>query len=223
MNLTLVYFDLPFWRAEVARLALYLGDIEFEDLRITREEFQRVKKHGKLDNGTHIPFHQFPVLIIDGASIAQTGGIGRFCGKLSGLYSRNDDLLAAKIDQFLDMATDLTFLISTTTRIEDPEVKRKMRKDLLDGELSRKLSMLETNINSNSNWVLETKVGITIADIAIWRLMGWFSGGMLEGMPTTLLKDFPKIRRVCQSVDSHPKVQKWVRKTYPENYQRGNF
>ena len=115
MNLTLVYFDFPFWRAEVARLALYLGDIEFEDLRITREEFQRVKRHGKLDNGTHIPFHQFPVLIIDGTSIAQTGGIARFCGKLSGLYTNNDHLLAAQVDQFMDMATDLTFLISTTT------------------------------------------------------------------------------------------------------------
>ena len=39
MKISLIYFDFPFWRAEIARLSLYLGNIEFEDLRITSEEF----------------------------------------------------------------------------------------------------------------------------------------------------------------------------------------
>ena len=58
MNLSLIYFDFPFWRAEVSRIALHIGNIEFNDLRISREEFIRVKVSGKLDNGIIIPFHQ---------------------------------------------------------------------------------------------------------------------------------------------------------------------
>ena len=81
LKLTFIYFDFPFWRAEVVRIALYYGDIEFDDLRITREEFLRTKEKGHLDDGTIIPFHQFPCLLVDGVPIAQTGGIARFCGK----------------------------------------------------------------------------------------------------------------------------------------------
>ena len=44
MELTFIYFDIPFWRAEVGKIALFLGDVEFENKKITGEEFQRVKK-----------------------------------------------------------------------------------------------------------------------------------------------------------------------------------
>ena len=221
MKLTFIYFDFPFWRAEVARIALYFGDIYFEDLRVSGEEFLRVKTNGHLDDGTIIPFHQFPCLMVDGVPISQTGGISRFCGKLSGLYPRNNDLLAARIDQFLDLATDITFLISASGSEERDEKIRANRQELSKGELPRKLKMLERSIDQNNDWIIDSD--ISIADIAIWRLMGWLSSGMLDGVPTDLLKDFPKIRRVCLAVDAHPKVQEWIEKTYPKNYERGNY
>ena len=37
MKLKFIYGDIPFWRAEVGRLALYFGNIDFEDIRIPRE------------------------------------------------------------------------------------------------------------------------------------------------------------------------------------------
>ena len=52
MNITLIYFNFPFWRAEISRIALFLSSTEFEDKRITSEEFQRVKENGVLDDGT---------------------------------------------------------------------------------------------------------------------------------------------------------------------------
>jgi len=221
MKLTFIYFDFPFWRAEVGRIALYFDSIDFEDLRITGEEFLGVKKHGHLDDGTTIPFHQFPCLMIDGVPISQNGGISRFCGKLSGLYPINDDLLAARIDQYLDLATDITFLISASGNEEDDQQRRANRQELSKGELPRKLKMLEKSIAQNNEWIVGSD--ISIADIAIWRLMGWLSSGMLDGIPTDLLKYFPKIRRVCIAVDAHKKVQEWIEKTYPKNYERGNY
>ena len=110
MNITLIYFDFPFWRAEVSRISLFLSNTEFEDKRITSEEFQRVKENGVLDDGTLIPFHQLPCLKVNDTTIAQTGAISRFCGKLSNLYPKNDDLRAAQIDQFIDILTDITTL-----------------------------------------------------------------------------------------------------------------
>ena len=71
MRLRFIYTNMPFWRAEVSRIALFIGDLEFEDLRIDREEFLRAKESGKLDDGTVMTFHQMPVLVVDGTSIAQ--------------------------------------------------------------------------------------------------------------------------------------------------------
>ena len=223
MKLTLVYFDVPFWRAEVARLSLYIGKIDYEDRRITFDEFQRVKANGKLDDDTLIPFHQFPCLIVDGVSIAQTGAIARFCGKLSGLYPQNDDLLAAQIDQFIDLATDINVLVASTNKIQDKQGREQKRSEIFEQEISRKLSILDKNILEEGNWILGKEVGLTIADIAIWRLVGWLSSGMLDGIPTSFLKSYQNILNVCLSVDNHQMVVDWMSRTYPEGYSRGNF
>jgi hypothetical protein len=95
MKLSFIYFNFPFWRSEISKIALYLGNIDFENRIVSQEEFQRVKKRGQLDDGTIIPFHQLPCLLVDGEPIAQTGGIARFCGKLSGIYPKNDNVLAS--------------------------------------------------------------------------------------------------------------------------------
>jgi len=213
MKISLIYFDFPFWRAEIARLSLFIGNIEFEDVRITSDEFQRVKSNGQLDNGIKIPFNQLPCLVVDNISIAQTGGIARFCGKLANLYPQNDNLEAAKIDQFIDIATDLTELISKT-KVED-------RKNLSVGELARKLSILNKSMELSNGYLVGNT--ISIADIAIWRLMGWITSGSLDGIPLDVLKDHNNISKICLLVDKHPKVNEWIDKTYPKNYIRGHF
>ena len=221
MKLKFIYVDTPFWRAEVGRIALFMGDIKFDDVRIKREDFSTAKETGTLSDGTVLPFHQIPCLVVDDVSIAQTGAIARFCGKLSGLYPTHDDVNAAKIDDFIDFATDLTVMIDNTPNKTDEEKKRKARRDLATGPLKRKLSMLEKNISSDSEWLVTSN--ISIADVAIWRLLGRLSSGILDGMPTDLLSGFPKIRKLCLAVDKHPKIQKWISLTYPNNYTRGNY
>ena len=67
------------------------------------------------------------------------------------------------------------------------------------------------------------EVGLTIADIAIWRLVGWLSSGMLDGIPTNFLKNYQNVLRICLSVDKHKTVIDWMRQTYPKGYSRGNF
>lgn len=56
-KVTLIYFDFK-GRAEAARLALHMGGIEFEDKRLSREEFAEFKPKTK--------FGQVPVIHVDG-------------------------------------------------------------------------------------------------------------------------------------------------------------
>ena len=131
--------------------------------------------------------------MIDNVSIAQTGAIARFCGKLSGLYPKNNPIEAAKIDQFIDFVTDLNVLFSNTNTISEQTKKVAARTELAEGLLRRKLLMLEKCIQPDSNWV--SSKTITIADIAIWRLLGWFTSGVIDGFPKDMITLFPKLTR----------------------------
>ena len=212
--------DNPFWRIELARIPLFIGGISFNDKRITLEEFRSAKETGFLKDGTKLPFHQIPLLVVDGVPIAQTGAIARFCGKLSGLYPTEDSISCALIDQFIDFVTDLTNLVyipSNSPLTEDEKIQH--RRILAEGELKRKLDMLEDNISANQTWIVGEE--ITIADIAIWRGIGWLASDFVAGIPQPYFMNYPKITKLFKNVDNHPKICDWVGKTYPSNYNRG--
>jgi hypothetical protein len=57
-KLKILYSDMNFWRAEAPRLALFIGGVEFEDWRPSKEVRNELKAAGKL------PFGQTPVLFV---------------------------------------------------------------------------------------------------------------------------------------------------------------
>ena len=206
------YSHTPFWRAEVLRVSLFISNIPFEDVRISREEFINMIKTGYLPNGKKVPFHQLPVIEVDGEIIGQTGAIARYCCKISNLYS-NDNINAAKIDQIIDAATDITNLVSPTIREKDEQKKVVDRLLLKNKLLPRWFRYLENILSeSTSDWFVENKM--TIADIAMWRLLGWLISGIIDGIPTTIVDSYPKLKNIHHNVHHHPKVQEWMIKTY---------
>ncbi len=206
MNITLIYFKFPFWRAEVSRLALHLGGIEFENRCIDGAEFRAARSDGRL------PFGQVPVLIVDGVTIAQTGAIARFCGKLSGLYPTDDPIAAARIDQLIDAATDITARMNTGSST-DPDAKLAARKVLAETTLPQWFGFLEALAPSDRNGFF---VGdsLSVADLAIWRLMGWFQSGILDGIPATIVDDFPRLSAHARRIGSMPAIRDWMDTNY---------
>ena len=205
------YSHTPFWRAEVLRVSLFIKDIPFEDIRVSREEFVHLIKTGFLPNGKKAPFHQLPVIEAEGKIIGQTGAIARYCGKASNLYA-DDNLKAAKIDQIIDAATDITNLVSPTIREKDLDKKMDDRKLLVNKLLPRWFRYLENLLSEDeSTWFVEK---MSIADVAIWRLLGWLTSGIIDGIPTSIVDDFPKLKNIHHQVHTHPKVQEWMLKTY---------
>ena len=214
MTLRLFYGEFPFWRAETCRLALHLGGIEFEDIRMKPEDWQRMKATGELPEGGYAPFWQVPVLEVDGKPIAQTAGIARFCGKLAGLYPRDNDFLAAKVDEVLDAATAITNEIFYDSRGKEGDDKLRARQALTQDYLPKWLGFLERLLNENaeSGWFVGESM--SIADLAMWRLLGWLTSGVLDGIPKTLLVGFNGLQELHNRVDSLPKVREWMERHY---------
>ncbi len=208
MKLRLIYPDLPFWRAETSRLALFIGGIEFEDVRPSREEIPKMRTDGTF------PFGQFPVLQVDGKTIAQTGAIARFCGKLSGLYPSDDTFAAAKVDEVIDLCTDITIQMRPSMRETDPKLRTEMRNELSETILPRWLGFLEKLLEDNGDKGFFVGSSISVADLAVWRLCGWISGGIIDGIPTNLLEGFTLLSVHQREISNLPKVMEWVKKTH---------
>jgi prostaglandin-H2 D-isomerase / glutathione transferase len=204
MNIEIIYFPFPFWRAEVSRLALHLSGIPFTNTHINKKTFLQMREEGLL------PFGQVPIMIVNGTTIAQTGAIARYCGKLSGLYP-TDPIEAALVDQFIDGASDLTKAMWPSIWIKDPERRYKKRKEAVDVIIPKWFGFFETLIDSP--YCIKS---FSIADLALWRLLGWFSEGQLDQVPTDILKGYPKLTMLYTTVGSKPEIKDWM-KTYAKN------
>lgn len=214
MKITLYYFKIPFWRAEVSRLSLYIGNIPFEDYRIEGNDYDKFKQTGELPNKKIAPFKQLPVLDVDGKIFAQTGAIARYCGKLSGLYPKNDDYNAALIDQIIEGAQDINYLVTLSGRDKDTERKKTARNILATKHLPKWFQFLENLLKQNTKSIYFVDSDLTIADLAIWRLLGWLKSGMIDGVPTTILDDYDHLNKLREEIYKNPKVIKWMDEVY---------
>ena len=212
MNLKIVYFDFPFWRAEVARISLFKGNIRFDDIRVNGDDFKFIKEHGKMKDGILVPFRQLPILVVEEKTIAQTGAIARICGKLSGLYPE-EMIEAGKVDQIIDTATDINVLLRPSMQESDPVKRKAMRVELAQNDLPKYFGYLENILADNKfHWFVGDKM--SIADIAIWRLMGWVTSGVVDDIPKDILNPFKNLNKLYNEVTEDEQVSKWMLKTY---------
>lgn len=198
---------MPFWRAEVVRMALHCGGIPFEDVR---------------DWGVGkplAPFGALPVMEVDGKILSQTQAMATYAGKLAGLYPE-DSWLAAKCDEAINGCTDVTGTVGATMRIQDEGEKLAARSALIasDGRLTLHLGGIEKLLVANGSNGCTVGDALTVADLAIWRLAGWLGGGAVDGIPKDYPTDtFPALAALVAKVDAHEGVVSW-KAMHPDFY-----
>ena len=138
--------------------------------------------------------------------------IARYCGKVSGLYPE-DAVDIARCDELLDTATQITYELGPSMRTKDPAEKARLRMNLATKIFPRWLGMLEARIGANGSSGFFVGDSITVADLVIWRLLGWLRAGILDGIPTDLLDDFPGLLGHQDMVSNHPGVVAWMQRT----------
>ena len=100
--------------------------------------------------------------------------------KLANLYPKENNIVAAKIDQFIDILTDITTIITST------EVERRDA-TFLD-EVKRKLFILNKSIDEKHDYIVNNY--FSIADIAIWSFVCWLTGGNIAAVPKDIAKNY---------------------------------
>ena len=170
-----------------------------------------------------LTFGTFPALVVEGKGVLnQTQAIARYVGSLTGLYP-SDPFLAAKADEAIDGLTDVSELVTATMQERDPARKIRWRQALIaaDGRMTMLLHGIESLLKQNAAHAPTCVAGasLSVADLALWRAVGWLSSGVIDGIPPTYIASaFPRLWALHQAVDALPKVAEW-KKAHPRNYR----
>ena len=71
---------------------------------------------------------------------------------------------------------------------------------------------LEKLLKDNGDTGFFVGDSITIADLAAWRLCGWISGGIVDGIPVNILVAFDLLFNHQKKINHLPKVLEWNNK-----------
>lgn len=193
----LIYFDAPISRGEECRLALYLAGVDFDDVRVKRDDWRALKGQ--------TPYGAMPVLELPGhPPLAQTNAILVLIGRRHGLHP-GDDFEAAQHEAMMQHVEDLRAAVGSTLRMGDTE-KKAAREALVADFLPAWASAAERNIMAGPFFA---GAKINVVDIKLFKAVQWLSSGMVDHIPATIFAGYPKLTGVYEAVREHPDVRSW--------------
>lgn len=171
----LTYFDFPGGRGEPIRIALHAAGIDFEDHRISFDEFLQTREQMR--------FNCAPVLQIGDLEVTQSNAMLRYAGKLAGLYPE-DGVQALYCDEAMDAVEDLLHHVVYTFGLEGDELKAA-REKLIDGWMTIFIRGLGEILERGGDYIADNR--LTVADLKVYVQTRSLRSGMLDHVPTDLV------------------------------------
>jgi glutathione S-transferase len=235
-HVRLTYLDIK-GIAEPIRLALFVGGIDFEDVRVGYEEVAALRESGKL-----APFGQVPLLEIDGVPYTQSNALLRWAGSQCNLYPEALRLRCDMVDEALgDIKAVLRpqwygHILGRSPVTAQPivpmtEEQKTLTAQLLSTEVFRSHrvptlvshSSLLTQVLPTRFMQLEGLLGsdayfcgsqLTICDLSFYVMAtgfldGSFCQGLLPSAKEGLLDHCPGLARLVERIATHSRVAEW--------------
>lgn len=194
----LYYFDAPVSRGEECRLAMFVGGFDFEDVRLSREQWA-AKKPTSPNGG-------MPILEIEGKPpLGHSNAILSYVGKKTGLLPA-DDFEAARQEGLMMAVEEMRIRVGLTLSMDDAQ-KKATREQLASTYLPAWAKFLETQLSDDGPFSAGSK--IQIADFKLFIGAKWITSGTLDHIPAATLDSAKKLLRVRDAVAAHPKVKEW--------------
>jgi glutathione S-transferase len=192
----LTYFDIDGGRGESIRLALFIGGLEFEDVRLTGPEFREARQSFR--------FQALPVLEIDGQPITQSTALVRHVGKLAGLYPA-DNMQALYCDEAMDAVEDLSHAIGRTYGLQGDALKQA-RTELVEGRLTTSIKGLD-GLLARGGGRFFADGRMTVADLKVFVATRSLAKGVLDHVPTDIVEKLaPALAEHRDRIATDPRV-----------------
>jgi prostaglandin-H2 D-isomerase / glutathione transferase len=194
----LTYFDAPVSRGEECRLALHLAGVDFEDVRVKRDQWPALKPR--------TPFGSLPTFELPGQPpLAQSNAILVLIGRLHGLHPQ-EPLEAARHEALLCHAEDLRASILPTLRIEDAAEKKRAREALAADFVPLWAEQTERQLGDGPFFA---GAKLHVVDLKLHMVVRWFVNGGVDHIPGSLFAPFPKLMRLHDSVRDDARIKAW--------------
>ncbi|KAI1711875.1 putative glutathione S-transferase 5 [Ditylenchus destructor] len=195
----LTYFDVR-GLGEMSRCILAYAGAEYEDHRITHEQWPALKPT--------MPYEQLPVLEVDGVKIPQSFAIARFLAKRFELAGKTD-VESALLDSIMDLQKDFQvevhsyFMVAMGRKEGD---KDKLYKEVFvpaaERHFPRCIKLLK---ESGSGFY--GKSGVSWVDFHMAS-----SVLTLKHFAPDILKKYPELQSHCDRVHALPQLQSYLAK-----------
>eukprot|EP00286_Rhodomonas_abbreviata_P001377 CAMPEP_0181288148 /NCGR_PEP_ID=MMETSP1101-20121128/173_1 /TAXON_ID=46948 /ORGANISM="Rhodomonas abbreviata, Strain Caron Lab Isolate" /LENGTH=220 /DNA_ID=CAMNT_0023392241 /DNA_START=38 /DNA_END=697 /DNA_ORIENTATION=- len=197
----LYYWGMP-GRAEYIRLAFHAGGVEFENIAVTGPSYGELKA----SLSATVPQINLPMLEVNGQHFVESKAILRYAGAMGGLIP-SDPLQQLKMDEAICMTEDVFGAVFATFSIKDEAEKLAARKALSgpEGKLTAVLKKFDAYL-SGCTTAFICGDELSIADIAVFCVMGNMVAGFLDGLDLDMLKDYAGIQAMRKKVATHAKV-----------------
>ncbi len=186
-------------RAEITRFIFKQAGVDFEDIRLSSEEWIKFKPN--------TPYGSMPVLEVDGKQLAGSNGIQRYLAEEFGLSGSNA-FENAEIDSIVDVGNDIGIEIGKIWSEKDETRKAEIVKKFTEESGPKYLAIFEKLISKNGTWLYGSKV--TYADFVLYNIMGW-----VKLMAPELTEKYPRVKANVEAVEALPNIAKWL-KEQPE-------
>ncbi|XP_012945673.1 probable glutathione S-transferase 6 [Aplysia californica] len=190
----LTYFD-THGRAEITRLIFAAAGQSYEDVRIKREDWPKIK--------ATTPFGQVPILEVDGKTFGESVAIATYVAREFGFYGKNN-LEQLAIDQVVQLVQDFISGIVKVVREPDPAKKGELLKEFCAEDAPKYFAMFERLLKDNGTGYFVGS-SLTLADLALFD----FATG-LNNMSPGVLDKAPGVAALCQKVLTNEKIKAYV-------------
>jgi prostaglandin-H2 D-isomerase / glutathione transferase len=197
----LIYFDAPVSRGEECRLALHVAGVDFEDVRVKREEWPALKPT--------TPFGSVPVYEVSGQPpLGQSNAILVLVGRQHGLHP--EDLFeAARHEAMMGHVEDLRAAVTPSLRIADAAEKQKAREALVASFFPTWGAMTEKHLGDGPFFA---GAKLCVVDLKLHMAVRWFASGNVDHVPATVFAGFPRLMRIHDAVRDDARIKDWYAK-----------
>jgi len=192
----LTYFNVKA-RAEIIRLIFAAAGVEYEDVRIPRDQWPSLK--------SATPFGQIPILEVDGVTLCQSNAIARYLARKFNLAGKTEldqargDML---VECFVDTLDPLVAFFRATDETKKAEAKKKYVEEQLPAYLTLLEGLLTANHGGNKFFVGDE---LTWVDLAFLNYVDWLKHATDEP-----LAKHPKLAALKERVTKLPRIAEWI-------------
>jgi glutathione S-transferase len=185
--------------AEVVRLVFAQAGVEYEDIRLTSEQWAEFKPK--------TPYGVIPVLDIDGKRIGGSMPIARYLARQFGLAGEGD-MARLILESAEDAINDFKVKMAAMYFEKDEEKKATLRKDLQENITPKCFGALEklaaSNTATSEGWFYGAKV--SYVDFFFTHSVEY-----IQHEAPNVLDNFPTLKKLTENVRKLPNIAKWLK------------